>query len=129
MSAFSQLVMFFWTQNSSHHSAIRFCGDLVLWRSQFESALGFSSCQQVHMSGVWIHAAAANTITLHSALDPVTKLLTFLFSFISAPPTCLAPTVSCAVNMRNKEGLSADTADRSEGRDDVLIAMLFTKVK
>ena len=31
-----------------------------------------------------------------------------------------APTASCAVNKRNKEGLSADTAGRSEGRDDVV---------
>ena len=31
-----------------------------------------------------------------------------------------SPTASRAVNMRNKEGLSANTIDRSEGRDDVL---------
>ena len=77
------------------------------------SALGFSSRQSVHMSGVWIHTAAANPITLHSALDPVTKPLTFLCFFISAPPTYLAPTASCAVNMRNKEGLSADITNTS----------------
>ena len=50
----------------------------------------------------------------------VTKPLTFLFSTFSAPPTYRPPTASCAVNKRNKEGLSADTADTSEGRDDVL---------
>ena len=37
--------------------------------------------------------------------------LTFLCFSISAPPTYLAPTASCAVNMRNKEGLSADITD------------------
>ena len=82
--------------------------------------MGFSSCQSVHMSGVWIHTAATNTMTLRSALDPVTKVLTCLCFFISAPPTYVAPTVSCAVNMRNEEGLSADTTDISEGRDNVL---------
>ena len=30
------------------------------------------------------------------------------------------PTASCAVNKRNKDCLSANTTDRSEGRDDVL---------
>ena len=62
------------------------------------SALGFSSCQSVHMSGVWIHTAATNTITLHLALDPEIKPLTFLCFSISAPPTYLAPTVSCEQN-------------------------------
>ena len=61
----------------------------------------------------WIHAAATNTTTLLSALGPVTKLLTFLYFSISAPPTNLFPTVSCAVNMRNKEGLSAEIRDMS----------------
>ena len=74
---------------------------------------GFLIMPSVYMSGVWIHTAAANTITLRSALDPVTKLLTFLRFSISAPRTYLAPTVSCAVNMRNKEGLSADITDMS----------------
>ena len=52
------------------HPAIRFCGDLVRWKSRIVTALDFSSCQSVYMSGVWIHTAAANTITLRSALDP-----------------------------------------------------------
>ena len=56
----------------------------------------------------WIHTAATNTTTLLSALDHVTKLLTFLYFSISAPPTYPAPTASCAVNMRNKESLSAE---------------------
>ena len=72
------------------------------------SVLGFSSCQSVHMTGVWVHTAATNTITLHLALDPVIKPLTFLCFSTFAPPTYLAPPASCAVNMRNKEGLSAD---------------------
>ena len=83
-------------------------------------ALGFSSCQRVHMSGVWIHTSATQTIKLRSALDPVTKLLTFLCFFISAPPTYLAPTASCAVNMRNKEGLTVDITNTSVCGDDVL---------
>ena len=81
---------------------------------------GFLTCQSVRMSGVWIHTAATNMITLHLALDPVTKPLTFLCFFISAPPTNLAPTASCAVNMRNKEGLSAHTTNTSVCGDDVL---------
>ena len=44
---------------------------------------------------------------------PVTKPLTFLCFSIFAPPIYLAPTASCAVNMRNKEGLSADITNTS----------------
>ena len=84
------------------------------------SALGFSSCQSVHLSGWWIHTAALNMTTLRLALDSVTKPLTFLCFFISEPPTCLAPTASCAVNKRNKEGLNADTTNPSLSRDDAL---------
>ena len=64
--------------------------------------------------------AATGTTTPSLALNPVTKQLTFLFSSISAPPTYLAPTASCAVNTRSKDGLSANTTDRSEGRDYVV---------
>ena len=83
-------------------------------------ALGFSSCQSVHMTGVWIHTAATNTITLHLALNPEIKPLTFLCFSTFAPPTYLAPTASCAVSKRNKEGLSADITDSSVCGDDVL---------
>ena len=114
-----QLLMCFRIQ-SFHHPAILFCGDLVRWKTRIVSALGFSSCQRVHMSGVWIHTAATNTITLHLVLDHVTKPLTFLCFSIFAPPTHLAPTASCAVNMRNKEGLSADITNTSVCGDDVL---------
>ena len=55
----------------------------------------------------------------NAALGPrVTKPLTFLCSFISAPPTCLAPTASCAVSKHNKEGLSADITNLSVRRND-----------
>ena len=101
MSVFPQLVMCCRTQNFPH-LAIRFCGNSGRWKSQIASALGFSSCQSVHMSGVWIHTAAADMITLRSASGPVTKLLTFLYFSISSPPTYPAQTASCAVNMRNK---------------------------
>ena len=102
------------------HPAIRFCGDLVRWRSRIVSALGFSSCHSAHMTGVWIHTAATNTITLHLALDPVIKPLTFLCFSTFAPPTYLAPTASCAVSKCNKEGLSADITNTSVCGDDVL---------
>ena len=49
-----------------------------------------------------------NSITLHLALDPETKPLTFLCFCTFAPPTYLAPTASCAVSKHCKEGLSAD---------------------
>ena len=75
---------------------------------------------KILMSAVCIHTAATNTMTLHLASDHVSKPLTYLCSFTFAPPTNLAPTASCAVNMRNKEGLSADTTDTSVCGDDVL---------
>ena len=40
--------------------------------------------------------------------------------FLDLPPTCLAPTVSCALSKRNKEGLSADITNPSVWKDDVL---------
>ena len=50
----------------------------------------------------------------NAALGPrVTKPLTFLCSFISAPPTCLAPTASCAVNMHNSKVLIASITNQS----------------
>ena len=61
------------------------------------SALDFSSCQSVHTTGVWIHTAATNSTTLHLALDPEIKLLTFLCFSTFAPPTYLDPTASCAL--------------------------------
>ena len=72
------------TQNFQH-LVIRFCGDLVRWKTRIVSALGFSSCQSVHMTGVWIHMAATSLTTQRLALDPVTKPLTFLCFSISAP--------------------------------------------
>ena len=67
-----------------------------------------------------VHTAATNSITLHLALDPEIKPLTFLCFSTFAPPTCLAPTASCAVSKHNKEGLSADKTNTSECGDDVL---------
>ena len=52
MSAFSTVGDVFWIQ-SFQHLAIPFCGDLVRWKSRTVSALSSSSCQSVHMSGVW----------------------------------------------------------------------------
>ena len=71
------------------------------------------------MSGVWIHMAATSMITQRLALDLVTKPLTFLFFSIFAPLSYQAPTASCAANMHNKEGLSADTTDTTVCGDDV----------
>ena len=85
-----------------------FLWDLVRWRSRIVSVLGFSQCQSVHMSGVWIHMA-----TQRLASDLVINALTSLCSYISVPLTCLAPTASCAVKMRNNEGLSADITNTS----------------
>ena len=72
------------------------------------------------MSGVLIHMDAAHMITLHLALDPEIKPLTFLCFSTFVPPTYLAPTASCAVSKHNKEGLSADITNKSERGDDVL---------
>ena len=99
---------------------IHACGDWVLWMSNIGNVLVSSSCPSAHMTGVLIHMAATNIITLHLALDPEIKPLTFLCSCISAPPTCLAPTASCAASKRNKEGLSADITNPSVCEDDVL---------
>ena len=76
--------------------------------------LGFSSCQSVHVSGVWIHTAATNMMTLHSALDPrdqTAHLPVFLHLHTANLPG--PDSISCAVNKRNKEGLSADKTHTS----------------
>ena len=57
---------------------------------------------------------------LSLASDLVTKQLTCLFSSISAPPTYLAPTASCAANKLSKDGVNARSTNRNEGRDDVV---------
>ena len=44
----------------------------------FLYVLDFSSCLSGHTTGGWIHTAATNSITLHLALDPEIKPLTFL---------------------------------------------------
>ena len=115
---------------------IRFCGDLVRWKSSTVSALGFSSCQSVLASGVWIHAAATSLTMQRLALDTEIKPLTFLFSSISVPLTYLAPTASCVANMHNKEGWNAgitnmivreeDVRDRDPVHQGHVSAYLFT---
>ena len=84
------------------------------------NALDFSSCPNVLTTGVWIHTAATNSTTLHLALDPEIKPPTFLCFSTFAPPTYLAPTASCAVSKRNKEGLNADITNTSVCEDEVL---------
>ena len=85
MSAYSTVGDVFRTHHFQH-PAIRFCGDLVRWRSRIVNVLVFSSCQSGLPSGVCIHMAATNTITLHLAFDHVTKPLTFLCFSTFAPP-------------------------------------------
>ena len=87
-------------------------GYSLLWSSSF-----FPSA---HTNGESTLTAATSTTTPSLASDSEIKRLTFLFSSISALPTYLAPTASCAVNKRNKEGLSADMANTSVCGDDVL---------
>ena len=119
MSAFSTVGDVF---SNPEFSAL---GKSFLWglgalEEQNRERTGFLICQSDHMTGVLIHMAATNIITLHLALDPEIKPLTFLCSFISAPPTYLVPTASCAASKRNKEGLSADITNPSACGDDVL---------
>ena len=64
---FLRLVTCFRTQDFQH-LAIHSCGDLVHWRSRIVSALGFSSCQSVLVSGVCIHMAATS-LTMHGCID------------------------------------------------------------
>ena len=40
-------------------------GDSVRWMNSIVSALGSSSCPNAHMTGEWIHTAAADTPTAH----------------------------------------------------------------
>ena len=82
MSAFFTVGDVLWIQ-SFQHLAIRFCGDLLRWKTRIVCVLDFSPCQSVHTTGVWIHTAATSTTTPSLALDPVTKQLTFLFSLES----------------------------------------------
>ena len=83
------------------------------------SGLGFSSCQSAHMSGVWIHMAATSLTTQRWASDLVINPLTSLCSYISVPPTCLAPIASCAANMHNKEEWNAGITNMTVREEDV----------
>ena len=101
------------------HLVIRFCGDFVRWKSSTVSALGSSSCSSAHTSGVWIHMAAASSTMQRWASDLVINPLTSLCSYISVPPTYLAPTASCATNMHNKEEWNAGTTNMTVREEDV----------
>ena len=121
---------------SFQHLVIHFCGVLVRWKSRTLSALGSSSCLSAHMSGVWIHMAAASLRTQRWASNLVINPLTSLCSYIFVPPTCLTPTASCAANMHNKEEWNAgitnitvreeDVHDRDNVRQGHVSAFLFT---
>ena len=100
MSAFSTVGDVF-TDAEFQHLAIRFCGDLVHWRSRIVSALGFSSCQSVLMSGVCIHMAATSLTMLRLAWDLETNLLISRCSFIFALLICPDPAVSFVVSKHN----------------------------
>ena len=89
------------------------------WKSSTVSALGFSSCQSVLTSGVWIHMAAASLATQRWASDLVINLLTSLCSFISVPLISLAPTAPCAANVHNKEVWNADITNMTVRGEDV----------
>ena len=115
---FLRLVTCFRTQNVQL-LAIHACGDLVHWKSRTVSALGSSSCHSVLTSGVCIHMAATSLTMLRLAWNLATKLLIFLFFFISVLPICLGPAASCVVSKPNKEDLSADTTNMNVCGDDV----------
>ena len=83
------------------------------------SALGSSSCHRVLMSGAWIHMVATSMSMLRLAWNLETKLLIFLFFFISVLPICLGPAASCVVSKPNKEDLSAVTTNMNVCGDDV----------
>ena len=102
-----------------HHFAIRFCGDLVRWRSRIVSARGFSSCRSDHMSGVWIHMAAASSImqTLQWGPRDTTAHIPI---FLHLRTTNLsAPTALRAVNKPNKGVWNAKPPGTSDGSGDV----------
>ena len=63
--------------------------------------------------------AATSLTVLRLAWDLETKLLIFLFFFLSVLPICLDPAASCVVSKRNKEGLSADTTNMNVCGDDL----------
>ena len=98
---------------------IRFCGDLVRWKSSTVSALGSSSCPSAHMSGVWIHMAATSLTMQRLASDLVINPLTSLCFYISVPPICLAPLASCAANMHKKAEWNAGITNMTVREGDV----------
>ena len=101
------------------HLVIRFCGDLVRWKSRTVSALGSLLCPSAHMSGVWIHMPATNLTTQRWASDLVINPVTSLCSYISVPLTCLAPTASCTASKRNEEEWNAGITNMTVREEDV----------
>ena len=80
------------------------------------SALG-SSFFLSAMSGVWIHmAATSDNAALGFGLRDQSSHL--LCSYISAVPTSLAPTASCAANMHNKEEWNAGVTNMTVREDN-----------
>ena len=60
--------------------------------------LRVSSCRSARMKGVCIHMAATSATMQMCRLVPVTQLLIYLFFFICAPLTNLAPTAPLDAN-------------------------------
>ena len=82
-------------------------GNSLLWGlggldDTYRECTGSSSCPGARTDGESTLTAATSMTTPSSALDPVTRQLTFLFIFTCAPPTCLALTASCAVPRPSK---------------------------
>ena len=87
-------------------------GNSFLWglgalEEQYHERTGFLICLRAHVSGVCIHMVATSLTVLRLAWDLETKLLIFLFFFISVLPICRDPAASCVVSRHNKEDLSA----------------------
>ena len=80
--------------------SIRVCGDSVRWMSSIVSALVSSSCPSAHMNGVFDSHGCYKFDKAALGLGPRDQTAHL--------PVFLAPTASCAVSKRNKEGLTAN---------------------
>ena len=92
-------------------------GDSFLW------GLGAVEEQNRECTGFLIMPkrpmAATSLTTQRWAPDLVINPLTSLCSYISVPPTCLAPTASCAANVHNKEEWNAGITNMTVREEDV----------
>ena len=70
-------------------------------------------------NSLWIHMAPASLTMQRWAADLVINPLTSLCSYISVPPTCLAPTASCAASMHSKEEWNAGITSMTVREEDV----------